>query len=197
MAHIRVPKGGPTRRHVKSRATTKIIRDGILGGQAKVGQLDGSIQGHEDILGLQVTMVDSQLMAISDGFADLHKSVLDQGIVILVQTFFGNVGEEIASGAELQDDEDGVVGFHDAVEGDDIGVMGDGQMQFDLSPLELVLTWIPCLGQRFDGQRGVGADIHGGVDGSIRSQASDFQELQPVAEDPAYSIFWTHHFIWQ
>lgn len=133
-------------------------------------------------------MVDSNTMAEFHRFTDLEKRTLGESLVILVDAALGNVGKQIPTTAELQDHENGILGLHDSVEGDDIGMVAGGEMQFNLPSLELMLPRILGFGQGFDGQRRVGPEIKRAVYTPICSQTLDGRELEPVAQDPSYPI---------
>lgn len=72
--------------------------------KAKVCKLDGvSIVLDKYVLRLEVSVVNSKRMAVLDGVQDLEESSSRKEIISNKVALLGNLGEEIALGAELKE----------------------------------------------------------------------------------------------
>ena len=72
------------RRHIECRATSEVVRDGILGGQTEVSKLYGTVTGEQHVLRFEIAVVDPHIMAILNGLAHLNEGPLDECVIILV-----------------------------------------------------------------------------------------------------------------
>lgn len=190
-----------TRRHVEGAAAAKVGAHLVGGGQTKVGEEDPfAFLVAEDVLRLEVSVVDAKLVAEGDGVDDLEEDGANEVVVAEVARLVGDHAEEVAVGAEGEDDVDDAAGFDDAVEADDVGVGGGQGVEGDLSALKAALTGVeaglvetldgvvpsPCVrGGRVggDGSADAGGDIFGEVDHTVGAEAEDRHELKAVLVD--------------
>ena len=184
LGHVELRTKQRTRRHVKSGAAAKIRGKVIRSGQAKISKLNiHPTVGNKDILRLEVTMIDSKVVAIVDGVKDLQKRTLGQWIVTDKETTLGDVGKQVTFGTELDNHKSTVNRVHDAHQGDDIWVAAGQVMEFDFALLELPLPWVESnLVQSLHRIRNMGVDVDGRVDNAISADAKDTCQFQTVGQ---------------
>lgn len=86
-------------------ARTKLLAEFICSSEAKVGDGDAvtAIEA-EDILWLQITVIDTERMAVLDCFKELKEYVLDESVFPKVPTTVQNLREQIMIRCVVQDD---------------------------------------------------------------------------------------------
>lgn len=158
-----------TWRHVKGTPAAKVICDVLFRGQAEIRQLHGPAAiGHQDILGLEVSMVDPHGMAMLDRVQDLEEGSFGQVVIPEVELLLRDTGKEVAFWAVLQDHKGAVGRIQDLDEGDDARMQTGFMMELDLPLLERAGPGIQAnLGQGLDGIADIGIDVHGRVDDPI------------------------------
>lgn len=174
-----------TRRHVESGTATEVRCKVILGRKAKVGELHGhALVRHQNVLRLQIPVVNPNGMAELYGIQELKEHTLDQGVIPDKVALVGDAGEQIAFGAELHHDVGTIRGVHDAIEGDDVGMLAGPVVETNLALLILELSGIqPGLVESFDGISNVRVDVQGSIYHSIGADAEDAGEFKPVGQD--------------
>lgn len=85
-------------------------------------------------------MVDSNGMAVLDGIQNLEESALGQGIITNVLALLGDVGEQVAFWAVLNDYIRAIGRIHDLDQRHHIWVGTGLMMQLDFTLLELALA---------------------------------------------------------
>lgn len=165
--------------HVEGAAAAEVPARLLGRREAKIGEDDlGTLGVAENVLGLEVAMVDSEAVAVLDGVDDLEEDVLDEGVVPEVPRLFRDLAEEVAVGAEGEDDVDAGRGLDDVVEGDDVGVGGGEGVEGDLPALEGPLAGVePGLVEAL--YRVVPpVPREGFIDDAVRSESDDGDEFE-------------------
>lgn len=129
-----------TRTHILDASTSEIARNWRLGRQPKVCNIHlGAVFGAKHILRLDVAVVHAVLVAKRNGVDELQKGDLDficatDEIVALHDSL-----EKVTAAAEIEDNVAKIsVGVQKLVKGDDIGMMGYGEMVREFAELELL-----------------------------------------------------------
>lgn len=163
----------------------------VRSGQSKVGELAGhALVCYQNVLGLQISVVNSNGMAVLHGIQNLEEGPLGKSIIPEEPALFCDVGEEIALRAILDDNICAVGRVQDLDQGDNIGVSASLVVELNLSLLELLLSGLQAkLVQRLDSIWSVGLHVHGCVNNSIGSNSEDASQLQPSGKNLAKSIF--------
>lgn len=133
-------------------------------------------------------MLNAKVVAVFNGGYNLEEGVLDEGVLAQVDLLFRDHGEEVTIRAEVEDDEDPILLFEDAVERDDTGMGGCKLVEGDFAALKLALTGVEVgLGKTFDGVpcrllrwRG---SVEGEVDHSVGAGAENGEEFEPASID--------------
>ena len=162
-----------TGRHVKSRATSKVRGDGISGGKSKVGKLDVvAMVGYQNVLGLQVAMVNPNVVAELNGIQNLEKGMLGQLVVADESAVFRDVGKQVTFRAELNHDKGTIRTLQYAEEGDDIAMLARLVVKGNLSSLEAPLPGVQAsLGKGLYGIGYVGESVNGLVNHSVSANS--------------------------
>lgn len=151
-------------------------------------------------------MVDAEFVAILDSRNDLKEDGFDELVLAEVKLLLGDGREEIAVGAEVQDDEDPVGLFEDAVHGDDAWVSRRELVQGDFATLELALARVETFfGEALDGVPGRllwgRIEVDCKVDHAVCTGTENGKELNTVAVDALASeavsgVAVLGHFVW-
>lgn len=147
--------------------------------KAEVSELAShALVSDEDILWLQVSVVDSNRMAVLHGIQDLEEGPLDQILIANVLALLSDVREQVTFRAVLHYNVSAIRSIHDLDEGDYIRVSTRLVVELDFSLLELPLPGFkPDLVECLDGIGNVRLDVHGCVDNSISSDTKDTGQL--------------------
>lgn len=188
---IRKTAEKPTWRHVKRRTASVVLGALGRGGQAKVCQLDSLAPvGDEDVLGLQIPVVDPQLVAVLHGVQDLEEDLAGELILTHVLPPLGDVVEQVTLGAVLQHDVDAVRSVDDLEDRHHVAVARRQVVQPDLPGLEGHLPAVQRravgveLAEALDGVPDVGLGVGGRVDDAVRAGPDDPRELQRARDEP-------------
>jgi hypothetical protein len=102
------------RRHVKGGATAKIRSDWLRGRKTKICKLDlSAVLGDQDILWLEISVVDTERMAILNSIEELQENPLRQDVVAYKVAMLGDVREKVTLWAVLDNDISAVDGMQD------------------------------------------------------------------------------------
>ena len=128
--------------------------------EAKVGQSHSHLLGipatsfdflvgipTEDVLGLQVTMINIEGVAILNRVEQLKKDLLDEGVIAEIAPLVKNLGEKVAVGAVVHDDKRVLVVLDYPVKSNNIGVTRCELVEGDLANVELALAGGVALGR--------------------------------------------------
>lgn len=130
-----------TRTHVKRRSAAEIGAALTTGRQPEVGEVDVlEVVRAEDVLRLQVTVVHALRMARLDGVQDLQEGALHGGSVVHESVGLHDRGEEVATGAEIEDNERVELFLNDCVKLDNIRKVRNEGMVPELTILEASLV---------------------------------------------------------
>lgn len=137
-------------------------------------------------------MLDAKIMTVFNGGYNLEEGVLDEGVLAQVDLLLRDHGEEVTIRAEVEDDENPILFFEDAVERDDTGVGGCKLVQGDFAALELPLARVEVgLGKTFDGVPcwllRWGGSVEGEVDHPVGAGSQDGEEFEPASIDTTAS----------
>jgi hypothetical protein len=79
-------------RHVKRGTTSEIGSPVVGGGETEISQFHSlTLVGDQNVLGFQITVIDSNGMAIEDSVQDLQEGVLGEGVVSNVTAMIRDV----------------------------------------------------------------------------------------------------------
>jgi hypothetical protein len=132
----------PTWRHVERRTTTIVGCNTVGGSEAEICKFDcHAFVGDENVLRLQISVVNSNGMAILHGFQDLKENGFSQEIITNISSLFSDVGEQITFGAVLKNNVYAVRRVHDLDQRKNIGMEAGLIMELNLSLLESLLAW--------------------------------------------------------
>lgn len=129
-------------------------------------------------------MVDSPVVAVLDGVQDLEEDSLGKLILANVLSALGDVVEEIAFGAILQNNIDAVGAVHDPEHGDHVGMFRCLVVESNLAPLESGLPAVQGgpigveLAQTLHGILDPGVDIDGTINNSVGTGAQNLGQLE-------------------
>lgn len=178
--------------HVKGRAAAIVLRAVLGSSQAKVGKLDGlALVSHQDVLGLEIAVVDAELVAVLNGVEDLEEDLLGHEVVANVLATLGDVEEQVTLGAVLHDDVHAVDILDDLVHGDDVGVGRGSVVKADLTLLVSNLAALKGsavgveLAKALDGIADACLDINSRVDDAVGTGAKDICELESTFKEAA------------
>lgn len=164
-----------TWRHVECRSAAKIRGEVVRGRKPKISQLDRpALIGDQDVLRLEISVVDTHIMAELNGTQDLQEHTPDQSVIADVIALFRDAGEEVTFAAVFHDDIDTFGRIHDPEQGNHTGMLTGHVVQLDLALLALELAGVEAsLVEGLDGVHDVGMDVNGGVDDAISTHAQD------------------------
>lgn len=129
-------------------------------------------------------MVNALIMAKLDGTQDLHEDLSRLCVVLDVVAFLGDLGEQVAFRAVLENNESAIPVVNDLVHGNNAVVLAGKVVKLDLALLELPLSWVESgFVQGLDGIQSTGHHIAGLVDSSISTNAKNVDQLDVATEN--------------
>ena len=95
----------------------------------------------EDVLRLQISVIDTERMAIFHRLKQLEEDILDECVVPKIAAAMQDLSEQIMVGSEVHNDVGEVAFLHHAVKGDHAWMRRCELMQGYFSNVDLALTW--------------------------------------------------------
>ena len=177
-----------TRTHVGCRSTVELLDDGLVRRQAEVREEDlGAVVAHQDVFGLEVTMVYPEAVARLDSIDEGEERLAHERVVPHVRLPAYRL-EEIAARAEVHDEVEVVVVLVRVVDRDDVRVVGDEPVERDLptggSEFVLLPVRFAC---DLDRAGGGGAERGGvSVEGFVNDAVGPRSQHASEAKAPIY-----------
>lgn len=118
--------------HVEDRSGSKVHRPPVCRREAKVCQIHVStVLVRQDVLGLDVPVGESRLVARGDGVHDLGKDRGDEGVVVGVSFVGDNLVKQVWTRDEVEDEKQDRVGLDRSLEGDHVRMGRDSTMEVE------------------------------------------------------------------
>ena len=122
--------------------SAKLVAVLVGSSKTKVGDGDPeTVIEAEDVLWLQISVVDTERVAVLDSVEQLQEDVLDEAIVPKIAAAMQDLGEEIVIRRIIHNDICVGALVHNAVEGDHARVCRGELVQGDFADVDLSLAW--------------------------------------------------------
>ena len=123
--------------------STKLIAELIGCCKTKVRDSDPkTVIEAENVLRLQISVINSEGMAIFHSIEELKEDVLDEGIVPKIAAAMQDLSEEIMVGCVIHHDVGETAFLHNTMEGNHAWVRRCELMQGNFSYVDLAMTWV-------------------------------------------------------
>jgi hypothetical protein len=160
---------------------TELVAELISRSETKICDGDPqSVIEAEDVLWLQISVVNTERMAIFHSFEQLEKDILDKSVIPKITTAMQDLSEQIMVRSVVHDDVGEVAFLHHAVKGDHTRMRRCELMQGNLSNVDLALTWSLLRNEAFHSIRFRTRNltgIDGAIDNAITSDTQDIDEF--------------------
>jgi len=128
-------------------------------------------------------------VAVLDSIEDLEEDAASEGIVTQIPLLLGNLGEEVALRAELEDDVCALRRIQNLQHRDDVGVLADLVVELDLPLLEAALARLQADAvESLDGIWSTSLEVDGLVDDAISTDTENLSELNASSKNLTESI---------
>ena len=134
--------------HVVDAARAELGAHALRSRKPKVGdsETETAVKA-KDVLGLQVSMINIEGVAVFNRVEQLKKDLLDEGVIAEIAPLVKNLGEKVAVGAVVHDDKRVLVVLDYPVKSNNIGVTRCELVEGDLANVELALAGGVALGR--------------------------------------------------